>query len=115
MWRRWSAAASELGSFVRVDMESSEYTDRTLEAVYALFERYPVVGIVIQAYLRRSCKDVEKLCDRHIRVRLCKGAYLEPESVAFPHKSDVDQNYVDLTRLLLTRGLTRPSPPTTRR
>ena len=96
--------ASELGSFVRVDMESSEYTDRTLDVVFTLFERFPVVGIVIQSYLRRSRKDVERLCDRRIRVRLCKGAYLEPESVAFPHKSEVDQNYVDLMKLLLTQG-----------
>ena len=96
--------ASELGSFVRVDMESSEYTDRTLEAVFTLFERYPVVGIVIQSYLRRSSKDVQRLCDRRIRVRLCKGAYLEPDTVAFPHKSEVDQNYVDLMKMLLTQG-----------
>ncbi len=96
--------AAELGSFVRVDMESSEYTDRTLDIVSTLFSRYPVVGIVIQAYLYRSRKDVENLSARGIRVRLCKGAYLEPAGVAFAHKSEVDRNYADLMKLLLTAG-----------
>jgi proline dehydrogenase len=96
--------AHELESFVRVDMESSEYTDRTLELVHTLHERYPRVGVVIQSYLYRSKADVEKLCDRRIRVRLCKGAYLEPAAVAFPNKADVDRSFVELMRLLLDRG-----------
>jgi proline dehydrogenase len=96
--------ASEQDSFVRIDMESSEYVDRTLDIVRTLHETYKSVGTVIQAYLYRSRKDVEDLCDRRIRVRLCKGAYLEPASVAFPKKSDVDANYVDLMKLLLDRG-----------
>jgi proline dehydrogenase len=97
--------AAELGSFVRVDMESSEYTDRTIELVSTLFSRYPVVGIVIQAYLYRSRKDVENLSARGIRVRLCKGAYLEPAGVAFAHKSEVDRSYMDLMKFLLTTGV----------
>jgi proline dehydrogenase len=96
--------AHELESFVRVDMESSEYTDRTLELVHTVHERYPRVGVVIQSYLYRSKADVEKLCDRRIRVRLCKGAYLEPAAVAFPNKADVDRSFVELMRLLLDRG-----------
>jgi proline dehydrogenase len=96
--------ADELESFVRVDMESSEYTDRTLELVGNLHARYPRVGVVIQSYLYRSKADVEKLCDRRIRVRLCKGAYLEPHTVAFPNKKDVDQSFMELMRLLLDRG-----------
>jgi len=92
-------------AFVRVDMESSEYTDRTLDLVTSLHERYKSTGTVIQAYLYRSRKDVEMLCARGIRVRLCKGAYLEPPSVAFQKKADVDRNYVDLMRILLETGV----------
>ena len=96
--------ASELKEFVRVDMESSEYTDRTLALVRDLHAAYGSVGTVIQAYLYRSRKDVELLCDHQIRVRLCKGAYLEPPDVAYPDKADVDRNYVELMQLLLERG-----------
>ena len=85
--------ARELETFVRIDMESSEYTDRTLEVVHELFSRHRSVGVVIQAYLRRSRSDVEKLNASGIRVRLCKGAYLEPPTVAFPPRRDVDRNY----------------------
>jgi proline dehydrogenase len=96
--------AAENDSFVRIDMESSEYTDRTLDIVRELHERHRAVGTVIQAYLYRSRKDVEDMCARGIRVRLCKGAYLEPPSVAFPKKSEVDANYIDLMKLLLDSG-----------
>jgi proline dehydrogenase len=97
--------AAALGNFVRIDMESSEYTDRTLGIVTALHERYHATGTVIQAYLYRSRKDVEMLCERGIRVRLCKGAYLEPPSVAFKSKADVDRNFVELMNLLLEKGV----------
>ena len=96
--------ASAMGGFVRVDMESSGYTERTLELVRGLHARHGAVGTVIQAYLYRSRKDVEDLCERGIRVRLCKGAYLEPATIAFPRKRDVDLNYVELMRLLAERG-----------
>jgi len=96
--------AAELKNYVRVDMESSEYADRTLDLVHTLFNRYRAVGVVIQSYLYRSQDDVEKLCADKIGVRLCKGAYLEPASVAFPEKAKVDQNYMDLTRYLLEHG-----------
>jgi len=99
------ARAAELGNFVRVDMESSEYTDRTLDLVTDLHARYATVGTVIQAYLYRSRKDVEMLSKRGIRVRLCKGAYLEPASVAFQSKADVDRNFVDLMNILLETGV----------
>jgi proline dehydrogenase len=99
------ARAAELGNFVRVDMESSEYTDRTLDLVTDLHARYATVGTVIQAYLYRSRKDVEMLSQRGIRVRLCKGAYLEPASVAFQSKADVDRNFVDLANILLETGV----------
>jgi proline dehydrogenase len=97
--------AAELESFVRVDMESSVYTDRTLRLVRDLHGEHGAVGAVIQAYLYRSARDVETLCKEGIRVRLCKGAYLEPHSVAFPHKADVDRNYIALMNLLLDKGV----------
>jgi proline dehydrogenase len=99
------AKAAQLRGFVRVDMESSEYVDRTLKLVRDLHARYGAVGIVIQAYLFRSRTDIEALNAAHIRVRLCKGAYLEPATVAFPAKSDVDRNYFDLAKLLLDSGI----------
>ncbi len=97
--------AVEKGGFVRVDMESSEYTDRTLQLVRDLHARYGAVGTVIQAYLFRSRADIEALNAARIRVRLCKGAYLEPATVAFPEKRDVDRNYFELSALLLDHGV----------
>jgi proline dehydrogenase len=96
--------AKSLSGFIRVDMESHEYTDRTIQLVEDLHAQYGCVGTVIQAYLRRSRADIERLSARGIRVRLCKGAYLEPAAVAFPDKADVDRNYVELMRLLLDQG-----------
>jgi proline dehydrogenase len=96
--------AAALGTFVRIDMESSEYTDRTLDLVEELHAQFPCVGTVIQSYLYRSQKDIKRLCSRRIRVRLCKGAYLEPAGVAFPTKADVDRNYIELMKLLLDEG-----------
>ena len=98
------ADAARLGSFVRVDMEASAYTERTLRLVEDLHAEYGAVGTVIQSYLYRSRKDVERLCKRQIRIRLCKGAYLEHADVAFPRKAEVDRNYVALMQLLLDEG-----------
>ncbi len=98
--------ARALGGFVRIDMESSEYTDRTLglftEHLFPVYRDH--VGVVIQSALRRSAADVERLVALGARVRLCKGAYLEPAEVAFPDKADVDRQYVALMETLLTRG-----------
>lgn len=97
--------ASALDSFVRFDMESSAYTQRTLDLFAWTNERFPNrSGVVIQSYLRRSAADVERLIAMGARVRLCKGAYLEPPEVAFPDKRDVDRNYVKLAMALLERG-----------
>ncbi|HTB13886.1 MAG TPA: proline dehydrogenase family protein [Bryobacteraceae bacterium] len=95
-----SARASETGTIVEIDMESSEYTDRTL----AIVEKIGTARAVIQAYLYRSAADIEHLNSLKIPVRLCKGAYNEPESAAFPAKRDVDQNYLKLMKLLLDKG-----------
>ena len=102
------AAGSNPRNFVRVDMEGSPYTQRTLDFVHEL-HRQPgntgVVGAVIQSYMRSSQQDVEKLMAAGIRIRLCKGAYKEPPEIAFQKKSEVDANYVNLTRMLLKSGI----------
>lgn len=97
-------AAAAIGGFVRIDMESSQYTDRTLALVTRLHREYGACGTVIQAYLRRSAADVECLERERISVRLCKGAYLESPQVAFPDKAHVDRNYLELAKSLLLRG-----------
>ena len=97
-------AAAAINGFVRIDMESSEYTDRTLAMVRQLHKKYDACGTVIQAYLRRSAGDVESLERDRIRVRLCKGAYLEQPPAAFASKAEVDRNYVELAESLLTIG-----------
>jgi proline dehydrogenase len=98
--------AKQLRGFVRIDMESSEYTQRTLDFfTQRLFDRYGEhCGVVIQSCLRRSEKDIDDLIGLKARVRLCKGAYLEPPAVAFPDKRDVDKNYVLLMERLLLKG-----------
>lgn len=91
--------------FVRFDMESSAYTQRTLDFFRRLWgEGYRNIGVVIQSYLRRSAGDIEQLNADKVRVRLCKGAYKEPATVAFPDKADVDANYVKLMQMLLREG-----------
>ena len=102
------AASMRPQGFVRVDMEGSPYTQRTLDFVHEL-HRMPgnqnSVGTVIQAYLKRSESDVENLLSEGIRIRLCKGAYKEPASIAFEKKGDVDANYVKLMKILMQSGI----------
>jgi len=102
------AHAVQINSFVRVDMEGSPYTQRTLDFVRQL-HRQPghagKLGTVIQTYLYRSEDDVQQLLSEGIRIRLCKGAYKEPPEIAFPKKTDVDANYVKLAKVLLKSGI----------
>ncbi|MFZ0761014.1 MAG: proline dehydrogenase family protein [Candidatus Sulfotelmatobacter sp.] len=102
------AASMDPPGFVRVDMEGSPYTQRTLDFVHQL-HRTPgngnSVGTVIQSYLKRSESDVEKLLAEGIRIRLCKGAYKEPAEIAFAAKPDVDANYVKLMKTLMKSGI----------
>src|ERR1700681_279039 len=102
------AASMNPPGFVRVDMEGSPYTQRTLDFVHEL-HRMPgnanSVGTVIQAYLKRSESDVEKLLAEGIRIRLCKGAYKEPPDIAYENKADVDANYVKLMKILMKSGI----------
>jgi proline dehydrogenase len=96
------AAAYE--SFLRVDMEGSVYTQRTVELVKRIRTRNPAIGTVIQAYLYRSEGDIQDLLAYGCRVRLCKGAYKESAEVAFERKRDVDANFVRLMQMLLPSG-----------
>jgi proline dehydrogenase len=98
------ARAREVGAFVRIDMEDHTKTETTLEICRSLHAGYPEVGAVIQSYLRRSAADVERLIEEQIRVRLCKGAYDEPQTVAFATKAEVDESYVQLMERLLADG-----------
>ena len=97
--------AEALGNFVRIDMEGSAYTDRTIGIARELRRRSPAVGTVIQAYLYRSEQDIRALVAEGCRIRLCKGAYLEPAEIAFQEKREVDANFVKLMELLLPSGV----------
>ena len=102
------AAAMTPRNFVRVDMEGSPYTQRTLDFVHELHrkpENKGCVGAVIQSYMRRAESDIEKLLAEGIRIRLCKGAYKEPAEIAFQPKSEVDANYVKLMKILMKSGV----------
>ena len=102
------AHAAKQNNFVRIDMEGSPYTQKTLDIVREL-HRTPGnaghVGAVIQAYLHRSQKDVEELCAEGIRIRLCKGAYKEPAEIAYQDKAEVDANFVKLMQIMLKSGV----------
>ena len=102
------AHAVSINNFIRVDMEGSPYTQRTLDFVREL-HRQPghagKVGTVIQSYLYRSEKDVSDLLSEGIRIRLCKGAYKEPAEIAFPKKPEVDASYVKLAKTLVKSGV----------
>lgn len=102
------AHATRRGNFMRVDMEGSAHTQKTLDLVRELHQQpgnAGRVGAVIQSYLYRSKRDVEALCAERIRIRLCKGAYKEPPEIAFRSKHDVDKNFVELMKILLRSGI----------
>jgi proline dehydrogenase len=96
--------AARHDNFLRIDMEGSAHTQRTIDLTKQVRARSPAVGTVIQSYLYRSETDVADLLAYGCRIRLCKGAYKESEEVAFPRKADVDANYIRLMRLLLSSG-----------
>jgi proline dehydrogenase len=99
-----SRAASQ-GNFLRVDMEGSAYTQRTIELVRRVRAKNPAIGVVVQSYMRRTEQDVKGLLAAGCRLRLCKGAYKEPPELAFPEKSEVDANYVKLMQQILPSGI----------
>ena len=98
--------ARDTGAFIRLDMEGSDYTDTTLDFFeQRLFPDYGQhVGVVLQSALKRTTADAERMIALGARVRLCKGAYLEPASIAFEDKADVDAHYVRLMEALIGRG-----------
>jgi proline dehydrogenase len=97
--------AQQVGQFVRLDMESSHHTDETLRVFEDVWQRgYTNCGIVLQAYLYRTERDVDRAIELGCRVRLCKGAYAEPPTVAFPEKHETDANYLKLAHKLLEAG-----------
>ena len=96
--------ARQLPIFVRIDMEGSAYTERTVDITLRMHKQYEHVGTVIQSCLYRSKQDIEQLIAQGVRVRLVKGAYKEPKTVAFQQKNEVDHNFVRLMMLLLLRG-----------
>jgi proline dehydrogenase len=99
------ATASRVGGFVRIDMEGSAYTERTMRIFEELHNAFPAeVGIVIQAYLRRARQDVERMIERRARVRLVKGAYAEPESIAYQSAKEIREQFRSLMELLLQHG-----------
>ena len=103
--RRILETSAKSGFFVRIDMENSPYTDLTLEVLETVWNiGYRNVGTVIQSYLKRSAKDVERLNELGVRVRLVKGAYNEPREVAFQQKAEVDAAFIEIMRVLLRAG-----------
>ena len=98
--------AQRAKSFVRIDMEGSEYTEATIAMTERLNARWPgCVGTVLQAYLMRTAEDARRLAGQGIRIRLCKGAYKEPGTIAFAEKADVDRNYCEVMTMLATSGV----------
>ena len=102
--RALAARAQAAGSYLWIDMEQSSYVDVTLDLTRRLKQEFPAVGVCLQAYLFRTRQDLEDVTSRGIGVRLVKGAYNEPASVAFPKKSDVDANYLALAQAMLSPG-----------
>jgi proline dehydrogenase len=106
--RELTEHARRVGSFVRVDMEGSEYTQATIDMVRRIHAEpgnADHIGVVIQAYLHRSEADINVLLREGIRIRLCKGAYQEPPEKAFPQKSQVDANFMKLAQILVSSGV----------
>jgi proline dehydrogenase len=102
--RRILERAQQYGNFVRIDMEGSDYTDVTLDMFRRLWQDFQNVGVVLQAYLYRTPRDVDEMIRLRARVRLCKGAYDEPPSIAFPEKKDTDMQYARLMCKLIDLG-----------
>lgn len=96
--------AENVKHFVWIDMEGSDYTERIIEVYKALLLDHAHVGLCLQSYLRRTKADIDRLSVLGAKIRLVKGAYKEPEVIAFRHKQEVDANYVKLMKKLLDAG-----------
>ncbi|MHB8958694.1 MAG: proline dehydrogenase family protein [Candidatus Limnocylindrales bacterium] len=106
--RTLAAAAEAQGSYLWIDMEDSAYVDRTLDLYQRLRATHPRTGVCLQAYLRRTAKDVERLLPINPAIRLVKGAYDEPKAIAFQDRGEVDANYLGIAVTLLRESRTRP-------
>jgi proline dehydrogenase len=106
--RTLAAAAEEQGSYLWIDMEDSAYVDRTLDLYQRLRASYPKTGVCLQAYLRRTAKDVERLLPINPAIRLVKGAYDEPRAIALQSRREVDANYMAIAVTLLRESRNRP-------
>lgn len=100
-YREVLAIAKEYQTFVRVDMEGSPYTERTVALIERVLPEFPNAGTVLQAYLHRTPSDLDRMMAMKARVRMVKGAYFEPATIAFPAKATVDQKYVELSKQML--------------
>src|SRR5262249_41250969 len=96
--------ARAAGNFIRIDMEGSAYTERTIDLFQKLRARYENVGVVLQAYLHRTEEDAKKLAAQHAPIRVCKGAYKEPPEIALQKMEDIRQNYKRIVEILLKGG-----------
>jgi proline dehydrogenase len=96
--------AAESGTLVRIDMEDSPYTEKTLQLVLELKEEYPNVGVVVQAYMRRTLADMDRLVAAKMNVRICKGIYVEPREVAFKDRQVVIENFAAIVDKHLSAG-----------
>ena len=97
--------AKEEDTFVRFDMESSEYVDRTLDELERFWNAgWRNIGVVLQSYLHRTMDDARRLVDMGVRVRICKGAYNEPEEIAFQKREEVDDSFLEVSQLLISEG-----------
>ncbi len=102
--RKIAKKAEEKGNFVRIDMEGSFYTQKTLDLFKDVFKDFKNVGVVIQAYLKRSYEDVKELNQLGARIRLCKGAYKEPPEIAFKKMKEIRENFLKISELLFEKG-----------
>lgn len=103
--RQLLALAKEKNVFVRLDMEGSDITESTLSIFETVYPDYPDnVGIVLQAYLKRTARDVERMCELNARVRLCKGAYKEPAAIAFQNMDEIRARFTDYMKMLIRYG-----------
>ena len=92
--------ANELGQFVRIDMEDSPHTNKTINLYNDVYKHYQNCGVVIQSYMRRSMDDVKELVKTKTNFRLCKGIYIEPKEIAYKVKQEVRDNYINLLRVM---------------
>ena len=96
--------AKEKSNFLRIDMESSNNTDDTFEIYNSLKNKYPGVGVVLQAYLKRSIDDIENLADLKFNARICKGIYKEDSEIAYKDKDMINNNFLEMAKLMLQKN-----------